>query len=43
MKTNDHDHAKCITTRKFNKLTADNLEVKLAQASSTIQMILLIM
>ena len=27
------DHAKCITTQKFNKLTAENLPARLKQAN----------
>ena len=33
MISNDHDHDKYITTSEFNKLTAENLTAKLAQAS----------
>ena len=32
-KINDHDHAKCITTQEFNKLTSDNFTARLKQAN----------
>ena len=31
--TTDHDHAKNISTQKFNKLMADNFAAQLAQAN----------
>ena len=30
---NDHDHDKCITTKEFNKLTAESFTARLAQAN----------
>ena len=32
-KTNDHDHAKYITTQEFHKLTAGNFTARLAQTN----------
>ena len=36
-KNTDHDHDKCITTPEFNKLTAENLTARLAQANLAIK------
>ena len=33
MKFTDHDHNKYITTPEFNKLTAENLAARLAEAN----------
>ena len=32
-KLTDHNHDKCISSKKFNKLTAENFATRLAQAN----------